>query len=325
MDKYPKSIKKCVQLITISNDCFLFSRQALQNPLSIAFNLWELSKNPLKDVFVREDGTIQSALGFKRKQKILYVQKANSIFINKKGYCHYWNYDFPKKLYLQFINLKNKKELGMIPFFCAFPDNGEMKELHKLYKKAEKNIDPEFPVAFGYKIPRALLNNKGRNQKIINALNIDFIWKKRKELKSIVKLYADKQLGYHKLLWLNQQLENVSDSLIDPQNFLWKKIEAGIEAKNIKDNREMEEVVGMKNIQNLLLVNSHRIYGHFAYCCLEFYLDILREKRIFSCDNCGQYNYASEHIDRTLCTEEENKDCWLDQQSDRSKKSRNKK
>jgi hypothetical protein len=95
--------------------------------------------------------------------------------------------------------------------------------------------------------------------------------------------------------------------------------------ENVKDDRKMEEVVGMKNIKDLMIVNSHRVYGHFAYCCLELYLDILREKRIFSCDNCGQYNYASKHSDRTLCTERENKDCWLDQQSDRGKKSRNKK
>ncbi|MDD3487520.1 MAG: hypothetical protein PHF35_04070 [Candidatus Moranbacteria bacterium] len=92
--------------------------------------------------------------------------------------------------------------------------------------------------------------------------------------------------------------------------------------ETVKDDRELDEVVGMKNIKNLLLVNSYRIYGHFTYCCLEFYLDILRDKKIFSCDNCSQYNYAADHSDRTMCNESENRNCWLDQQAAKSKKYR---
>lgn len=324
MDKYPKSIKKCVQLITISNDCFLLSGQELRDSISGAFILWELSKWSTKDVFIRNDGSIQSELGYKRKQKILYVQKTNSIFINKKGHCHYWNFDFPKKLYLEFINLKSKKELPKIPNFCIFPDTSEAKELLKKYKKAGVK-EAEFAVAFGYKIPKNISASDKKTQEIIRLINFDFIWQKRKELKDIVKIYATGKLNYHKLYWLNKQLENVSDSIINPLNFLWKQIEAGEKAERIKDDREAEEIVGMENIKKLLLVNSYRIYGHFAYCCLEFYMDILQSKHIFSCENCGQYNYASDHSDRTKCNEDENKDCWLDQQAKRSKHLRNKK
>lgn len=321
MDRYPKSIKKCVQLITISNDCFLFSRQKLQDSLSGASGLWELSKNPIKNVFIKNDGSVQSIFGDERKQKILYIQKANSTFINKKGHSHYWNFNFPKKLYLNFINLRSKKELLKIPDFCIFPNQLEAKNLLKKYTKKGVS-DAEFATSFGYKIPQEIIESDKKNQKIIRSVNSDFIWEKRDELKNIVKAYTDRKLSYHKLSWLNKQLENVSNSIINPQNFLWKQIEAGEKAETIKDDRELGEVVGMQNIKNLLLISSYRIYGHFAYCCLEFYLDILKDKKIFSCENCGQYNFSTSHSDRTLCNKKENVDCWLDQQAQRGKKSR---
>ncbi|MDD3487521.1 MAG: hypothetical protein PHF35_04075 [Candidatus Moranbacteria bacterium] len=203
MDKYPKSIKKCVQLITISNDCFLFPGRKLRESISTAFSLWEHSKHPTKEVFIRNDGSIQSDLGKDRKLKILYVQKTRSIFINKKGHCHYWNFDFPNKLYLQFINLKSKREILKIPHFCVFPDESEAKKLLNKYEKA-KIKEAEFAAALGYKIPKKISESDKKIQAAIHSINLDFIWKKRKELKDIVKNYTDGKLKYHKLLWLNK-------------------------------------------------------------------------------------------------------------------------
>jgi hypothetical protein len=319
MGKFEKSIKECVQIITISNDCCLLSRQFLKKSINSSFNLWELTKCPTKRVFVEKNGNIQSKLGLKRKQKILYIQILKSVFVNKSGYTHDWGYDFPSKLYLDFINSKQ------IPGFCVFPSDNEMKDLFDRYKKAGIKNLPEFAFAFEDKIPKKFIKEDEKIKNKLRKINDTFISKKRKELEKILQSYLDKKLSYHKINWLNKELENSSKVLIDPANFLWKKISEGSQGEEIKDLRDLKEVIGMKNTEKMFLVKSHRAFGHFAYCCLELFQDILNEKGLFCCQNCGQYNYAEKHSDRKFCTKEENLECHKSQKANHSKNYRKKK
>jgi len=177
MTEFKKSIKKCVQIITISNDCCLLSRQFLQKSIDFSFSLGELSKAPTKKVFVLKNGEIQSELGFKRKQKILYIQILKSIFINKSGHGYDWGCDFPKKLYLDFINAKK------IPGFCIFPSDNEMKGLCDEYRKVGIKNLPEFAFAFGYKVPKKFIEEDEKIKKKIKKINNKFISKKEKNCK----------------------------------------------------------------------------------------------------------------------------------------------
>jgi hypothetical protein len=304
MVEFEKSIKECVQIITISNGCCLFSRQFLKKLIDPSFNLWELTRCPTKKVFISKNGNIQSKLGLKRKQKILYIQILKSIFINKSGHGYDWGRDFPPKLYLDFINAKK------IPEFCIFPSDNEMKDLCDKYKKAGIKNLPEFAFAFEDKVPKEFIKEDEKIKNKIRKINNAFISKKRKEFKEFLQLYLDKKLSYHKINWLNKELENSSNTLINPGSFLWKKISKESQGDEINDSRNLEEVVGMKNTEKMFLVKSHRAFGHFAYCCLELFQDILNEKNLFCCQNCGQYNYAEKHSDRKFCNKKENLKCY---------------
>ncbi|MDZ7611543.1 MAG: hypothetical protein U5L10_02165 [Candidatus Moranbacteria bacterium] len=320
-----KSIKNKTQLVTISNDCFLFSRGFLLESINQPFPLWELSKNPAKEVFIEKDGKALSELGRKGKQRILYIQKMKSIFINKKGRSHNLDYDFPKKLYLEFINKKKKEDVEDIKDFCIFPSLGEMEKLFDEYKQAGIEGVPEFAKAFNEEVPEEFKKEEEVQKEIIRKINLKFIWKKRKELKNFVDDYLNNRISYHKILWLNKQMESVSLALMDPNNFLWKQIKAGEEWESIKDDRRIEEVIGMKNINNMFLIEANRVYGHFAYCCLELFLDILDEKKIFCCKNCGQYNYIANHSDRKYCNQKENAKCYKNRKAKYSRNYRKKK
>lgn len=320
-----RSIKKFVQLVAIDNDCILFSRQFLQRPLSISFNLGEHTKNPLKNIYIDTEGDPVSFIGFGRKQVIPYIQKINFTFIDKQGTSNFVGSKRLKKVYTEFIKLKNKKELKNFieekHNFCIFPNELEMKTLFKEYEKAGITKFPIHYAIYKHPIPKKIKKESDKTIKDtgnkIKEVNINFIWKKQQELKNIVELYSSKNLTEHKLLWLNKQLENASEALISQNNFIWEKVRDGGLAD--EDSRSLEEM-GMKKIKNLVLVPAYRVYGHYALCCLEFYLDIQRKVPFFTCEECGQLNVKDKRS-RKHCSEEDNEKCFKKYQARRKRKS----
>jgi len=266
-----------------------------------------------------------SFIGFGRKQIIFYIQKINFTFIDKQGTSNFRGSKQLKKVYTEFIKLKNKKELKKFieekRGFCVFPDESEIEMLFEKYRKAGVAKSPIYYATYKCSVPKKIKKELDKTIKDagnkIKKVNIDFIWKKQQELKNIVDLYSHGNLTEHKLLWLNKQLENTSEALISQNNFIWEKVRDGGLAD--KDNRSLEEM-GMKKIKNLVLVPAYRVYGHYALCCLEFYLDIQRNVPFFTCEECGQLN-VKDNRSRKHCSEEDNEKCFKEYQARRKRKS----
>lgn len=327
-----RSIKKLVQLVAIDNNYLLFSREFLQKPISLSFHLGELTKNPLKDIYVTTDGFCQSFAKDGRKQVIPHIQKINFTFIDKKGISNFRASKQLKKVYTKFIKLENKKELKEFieekHGFCVFPNELEMETLFKEYEKAGITKFPIHYAVYKHPIPKKIKKESDKTIKDtgnkIKKVNIDFIWKKQQELKNLVVRYLSGEFPEHKLLWINKQLENVSEALMSQNNFVWKRVRDGgfIE----KDDRDLEEVIGTGKIKNLALIPAYRVYGHYALCCLEFYLDIQKKIPFFICEECGQLNVKDKRSQK-YCNIENSKECFKKQQNKRQRKSylRNKK
>ena len=321
-----RSIKKLVQLVAIDNNYFLFSREILQRGMSLGFNLGEHTKNPLKDIYMTTDGLCQSFARDERKQVIPHIQKINFTFIDKEGTSNFEASKKLKKVYLEFTRLKNKEELKIFirekNGFCIFPNESEMKILFKEYEKAGITEFPIHYAVYKHPVPKKIKKESDKTIEYsgdkINKVNIDFIWKKQQELKFLVELYSSEDFREHKLLWINKQLENVSEALMSQNNFVWKRVREGGLIK--KDDRDLEEVSGMRNIKNLALVSAYRIYGHYALCCLEFCLDIQKKVPLFTCKECGQLNVKNKRS-RKHCSKEENEECFKRHNARRKRKS----
>ena len=326
-----RSIKKFVQLVAIDNNCILFSRELLQRQLSLSFMLGEHTKDPLKNIYITDKKEIRTILKNGKKQVIPYIQKINFAFINKQGTSNFRASQQLKKVYTEFIKLENKEDLKEFieekHGFCVFPNELEMKTLFKKYEKAGITKFPIRYAVYKHPIPKKIKKESDKTIRDtgnkIREVNIDFIWKKQQELKNIVKLYSSENLAEHKLLWLNKQLENVSEALMSQNNFIWTKVRDGGLAD--KDNRSLEEM-GMKKIKKLITVPAYRVYGHYALCCLEFYLDIQKKVPFFTCEECGQLNVKDKRSQK-YCNIENSRECFKKQQNKRQRKSylRNKK
>ena len=107
-----RPVRKFVQLIQQSNYFCLFPSQAIDGGLSTSFFLTEFSNDPIKAIYIKEDGGVISFLGKRqsgepRKLDFYAIQKINHGFINPEGFSHDWYYIFEKLLF-DFINLKDK-------------------------------------------------------------------------------------------------------------------------------------------------------------------------------------------------------------------------
>ena len=312
-----RSIQKHVQLATIDNDCCLFSRQYLQRNLDVALALSEFSADPTKTIFVTKDRQVQSYIGGGRKQVIEYVQAIKFRYINKNGLVDFDEEKFPLKLYVDFLKLENKAELD--DSFCVFPNEGEMMQLAQEYEKA--GIDGSLvPVAlFGYKLEPEREKQIAEMQKTIREINLDFVWKKQEQLKKYVGDYLGNKLREDQILWLNRQLENVSLKLADKNNMTRKRIAEGYVFDG--DDRTLGEIIGRKMFKELVPTEEYRVYGHFALCCLELFLDMQTSLPFFTCEECGQLNYKGPESKRKHCTRQENEACHLQRWRDRTSKS----
>ena len=304
-----RAIKKRVQLVKIDNGCCLFSRQSFRDSLDTIFSLSELTKDPQKNIYITDELQTLSFIGYRRKQIIPYVQRISLAYIEKNGQTDFKGFKFPKKLYVDFINLEKKtdlkdffqKSLG----FCIFPTESEMEQLFKKYKKAGLRGAPIYYASYGYKISERLDQQFKEAFFKIAKINIDFIWEKQQELKSFVTDHLSGKKTEDNLLWLNKQLENVSMALMDHNSYLWERVR---DAKLIeKDERKLEDIM-TKKTNEIYPFEVYRIYGHYALCCLEIALDVQKSLPFYACTECGQLNFKKNGSKRKTCPPE-NKFC----------------
>lgn len=331
-----RSIKKVVQLVTQSNNCFLLPRLLIQNPLSLSFSLSGdvtketnlLEKSMRRDIFLKENFQITSFRNIGGERKTSYIQKIQINFIAKNGTNLGWKFILPNKLYLSFVNLKSPEDLEKFiekSGFSVFPTQEETTQLLKEYEERGIKKTPIFIATRGTK---TIDSNSNKLKKIIRDVNLEFIWKKKLEMSALVEKYQKDILEYNELQKINNQLEDVSEILINEKHPLLNELSTGISDDEIEpDNRTLGEIIGMEKIKDLKIIPASRIYGHYAYCFFEFYLDILQRNKIMVCNNCLQYNKIDrgKHSDREFCTRKENEKCFLETQAKRKKKARLKK
>ena len=158
-------------------------------------------------------------------------------------------------------------------------------------------------------------------------VNINFIWKKQQELKSFVEKYASGELKTDDCLPLYRQLENVSPTFTDEEGMPWKilnkrpSIVYDEKLKKVKHipppEPTLEEIMKIKKLKETRSVEAYRIYGHFALCCLELFLDMQYDFPFFACEKCGQVNHRGSKSKRKTCLRSENERCFLNRLSDR--------
>lgn len=323
MSTKTKPIKKIVRLFVQSNGQALLPRLPFQDIFSSAQNLTgDLTKNPKATIdpnlrsselamYIRKDGGIDSFRGTKDKRKIPYIQKVRNRIIEENGQSHKWNFIYPNKLYLKFISIKNIEDLQKFveeSEFCIFPTLGEARVLMCEYEKVGLTKLPEFIAVQNKNLAEEM---RCKEEELIFRINLKYIWDKKIEFENIVKRYADKSLEYHKLLWVNKNMENVSDSFFNAKHFTRNEILKGMKGIRTRDNRTINEIIGLETIQKLPIVPAYSIYGHYALCCLEFYLDIMRKNKLMICSDCTQINRieSGQHSNRKYCLPSENQDC----------------
>lgn len=316
-------IRKFVRLFVQSNSLALLPKLPFQDAFSSAQNLsGDITQNPKANVdlygrpseaavFIGARGEIDSFRGTQDKRKIKYIQKVRNRIIEKDGRSHKWNFIYPSKLYLKFISIKTPEALQEFvetSEFCIFPTVREHKNLNDEYEKAGLKIPPEFVAVQNKDLAQEIRSKEGE---MIFQINLKYIWNKKIELEDIVRKYSDGTLEYHKLLWVNKHMENVSDSFFNAKHFMRDELKKGSERKIAKDKRTIQEMIGMEEISKLPIVPAYNIYGHYALCCLEFYLDIMRKNKVMVCNNCDQFNRIEpgQHLDRETCLPNENSIC----------------
>ena len=296
--------KRPIELVALANDNCLLPRLNLQYAFDLTFNI---AGENTKTVVDKQDlfGRHRTKRVYIDKRGMItragnpYIQKLRLGFIDSNGDSHRWGSDFPEKMYLRFINIKSDEALDRFiekTGFCVFPSVSETSFLCSEYEKK------------GLKFPRVFLPNKEsdeeRNHDLMEVfrVNKDFIKRKKDELKDLVDHFQKGTFRYDKLLWVNQQMENVSNILIDGKHFIWDEIQKGKKGRVTKDTRTNEEVLGLKQIQSLEIIPILRVYGHYAYCCYEFFLDILEKNKILVCQNCERY-FQPNRKGQFLCKE----------------------
>jgi len=293
-----------IELVTIANNNCLLPRALIQHVFDLSFSIAGenvRTQTNTRDLFDRRQTRriFINPSGHMTRTGNPYIQRVRLGFIDANGNSHRLASDFREKMYLRFINIRSEEALDRFiqkTGFCVFPSEAETRQLFKEY--AEKKMEP----------PRVFLpgrepdEKRNRDSTYIVRINKRFIAKKKEELHIMVDQYEKGAFRYDQLLWINKQMENVSDILIDGEHFIWEEIEKGAKGKSAKDSRTLGELIGMKEIKGMKIIPIIRAYGHYAYCCYEFFLDILEKNTVLICKNCEQY-FHPDRKGQFLCKE----------------------
>jgi len=324
-----RPIKKFAQLVQQSNNCFLYPSQAIQGHLITSFALAEFSNNPIKTIFIKDNSRIISFLGKNysgqpRKLDFQAIQKINHTFINSEGFSYGWYYIFEQFLF-DFINLKDKQNLQKFitkTGFSVFPNIAEFQSLLSKYEQAGIVGVPSFRVTNDGTLPVIWKEEKNKDREKIEEINLNFLWNKKEKLFDYVRKYEVNELVMNDLLFINEQMENISDALMDTDAFHKKDIANRSIENQSKDTRNLEETIGNKKVKDTGLLVHYRIYGHFAACCFELFLKIMEKQRIAVCANsvCQRY-FSPKRNGQEYCG---HKECDRTRGAQRGKKAANK-
>jgi len=284
-----RRIKKTVQLIIQSNGCCLFSVQPISELFVKSKGIaGDVGPQPNRTIYFEKNGNGKYFADTNRflKQKFKYVQEINIDYVLRNGFSYNASYDFPVRLYQDFIKINNKKEFKKFIKkinFCIFPREIELNGLRAKYQSMLLTDEVEHVVA-NFPLEKNLQKRIKENQEHIQKVNLDFLWEKKEILKMLVEKFNSKEMIYHDFLWLNDQMENSSDVLLDPHHFSLKQINSTYEPEN---DYSRGDCYREKKLSQTMLVPGHRIYGHFALCCFEFFLDIKDSIAMVICPYCG--------------------------------------
>ncbi len=325
-----RPVRKFIQLVQQSNDFLLFPSQVIGGGLAASFLLTEFSDDPIKAIYIKDDGEVISFLGVNylgqpRKLDFRAIQRIDHGFINPEGFSHDWYYVFERLLF-DFINLKEKTALKKFiekTSFSVFPSIEEFNFLLKKYGDAGIVGIPAFYVTNDGTLPVTWKEETSIDRKKIEEINLDFMWSKKERLLDYVKKYEAGELMANNILFINEQMENISDSLVDKDAFYKIDINNRSIENIIKDTRGIEEIISTKKLSETNFLVHYRVYGHFAACCLELFLKIMEKQKIAVCANiiCQRY-FMPKRKGQKYCG---NKECNKQRNAQRSKKSLNKK
>lgn len=317
-------IDRHVQLITQSNDCCLLTFSEMKTRFERAWDLIEFTRNPEEILFLHPDGSSFAERSpwiqfythptntplYHQKVRLLHINKDGRIFDNQ---CPMF-YQKKQALFLQLINVPKKKELKKfvetMRDFCIFPGEEEAGSLSVKYKKIIGTEIHNFLFPIKAIPSQETKEEDARIEKAIREINMEYLWQKKLSLQNLVELYRKREMKMHDLATLYRHTAHASEILLDSEDFNIKKMYrdmAVIDAQKggdgkISDTREFNDVIGEKNALDIkMFVPAYRIYGHFALCCLEFFLVIKEKKSLEQCKACKRY-YEKNHGNQTYCS-----------------------
>lgn len=315
----PRIIDRYIQLITQSNDCCLLTYSEMKIRFERAWDLIEFTRNPEEYLYLHPNGRAFAQrkpwIGhYSHSSNIPYYhQKARLLHIHKNGrICNDPHFMFSlnnKSLFLRFINSKNRMALknlmGVVQGFCIFPSDQDKARLIQQYKKSLGAENYHFLFPMNSPLPQKKEREEVRITEVINKINLDYLWEKKRYLQKLVQSYYKGKMNMRELANLYRHMTHVSEIFLDEQDFNLKKISKDMDADGdgiISDTRNFNDVIGEKKLQDVkTLVVAYRVYGHFALCCLEFFLTIQDERNITQCKACKQY-YEKSHGSQAYCS-----------------------
>ncbi len=315
----PRIIDRHIQLITQSNDCCLLTFSEMKTRFERAWDLIEFTRNPEEILFLHPDGSsfaerspwIQFYMYptntplYHQKVRLLHINKDGRIFDNQ---CPMF-YQKKQDLFLQLINVPKKKELKKfvetMRDFSIFPEEEDAGLLLIKYKRIIGTEIHNFLFPIKAPLSQETKEEDARIEKAIREINMEYLWQKKLSLQSLVELYRKGEMKMRDLATLYRYTAHASEILLDSEDFNIKKINKDMDALGdgaVSDTREFRDVIGGKSMLNVkMLVPAYRIYGHFALCCLEFFLLIKQKKGIEQCKACKRY-YEKNHGNQTYCS-----------------------
>ena len=310
-----RSIKQHVQLVTQSNDCCLLSYPEMKIRFERAWDLMEFTRNPEEFLYLHPNRTAfaprspwTSFYSYARNIP-LYHQKVRLLHIYQSGYLAGKPYTFfskRKDLYLHFINIKDRARLAQFvnskEDFCFFPNEQEAALLKLKYRETIGTEGREFVYPMKEKNSQDIERKTTEDMEKIRSINIDFIWEKKEWLRERVESYRKGTMTLRELALLNRNMTQVAEILLNQDDFTMLRAEKTVNEKLWPDERGFNKIIGEERVSDVRgLVSAYRVYGHFAFCCLEFFLSIRERKNIDRCVACSNY-YEKDHGNKRFCS-----------------------
>jgi len=283
------------------------------------WDMAEYTKDPFRYVYLRPNGSAFTEdilwqnhyQNRKPKRPFRYHQKIRTIYLTEAAYAHKEPYvfhsDYSKShdLYLQFANIKTRNDLDNFiekkKDFCIFPDENDIKLLRHYYQQKIETEKYNFSHTMNEPLPKDVARRQKIIRKKIRKINLDYLWEKKEILKILLDSYRTGELKFFNFSYIHYFLEQSSEMLIDKKYYDIAKIEASVKFKYPRDRRSFDEILGDRKIDDSgQLVPGYRVYGHFALCCLQFYLLVKSEKSVDICPLCKNY-FKKEHKAEIFC------------------------